>query len=577
MRPPNDRMSKKITASHERQNNNNKEDQENSANFRTVSMGDGPGLSNSSFYGRSSDSVSCWGDVPKRSTRLIDIISEMDYDNASDSRTSNCRGNQTHRNSERQQNMESRIAQDPDNTQQSIQDSSCSTEDNNSQNTSGHTRSPGSKGRERLLEWLRVSQAKRDENNRQIFSRWIDRLERLNKQGTTNVSPIQPVPFLPNELNNQMEYQHGTIFQQPVTNLPGLLAASTFLLGNQFSIQGTAPLPKLAVALQASLTPACFPNLLGGKVPLAGTHQCSTEIPSEDNSTEKIYCENSNQISVGSNMNEISQRSPFCAEATINKQIINENGEPDQQTHTTLPFQQSTYSQYLTDLGMNNLNPMTNGSYAQPYYIALPIVNDPAYCSQMFGYYCYPHQIITGPQMSSNLAAHLAVPRTHEVGQQLFYTMHPSVNQSQPFPSNQHFYTSEACTYTTNISESISSDLTDRRTDLPLSERSNPKQVSCNLPGHPESGYVVEKVKDNALIGAETDASVRCVEDEPEYVQKVDVISDDQPHSSFDFEGKWYSVLNDINPTTGSDQSNLSSIHSGLQFSSDNQLSATST
>ncbi|VEL42695.1 unnamed protein product, partial [Protopolystoma xenopodis] len=32
-------------------------------------------------------------------------------------------------------------------------------------------------GRERLLEWLRESQAKRDENNRQVFTRWIDRYE----------------------------------------------------------------------------------------------------------------------------------------------------------------------------------------------------------------------------------------------------------------------------------------------------------------------------------------------------------------------------------------------------------------
>ncbi len=52
--------------------------------------------------------------------------------------------------------------------------------------------------RQKLLDWLKASQAKRDENNRQVFSRWIEKMDNIKSQSREqNAGPTFYCDYLP--------------------------------------------------------------------------------------------------------------------------------------------------------------------------------------------------------------------------------------------------------------------------------------------------------------------------------------------------------------------------------------------
>ncbi|VDP96198.1 unnamed protein product, partial [Trichobilharzia regenti] len=113
-------------------------------------------------------------------------------------------------------------------------------------------------GREKLLEWLKLSQAKRDENNRQVFTRWIDKVDSLNQLDS------------PQTFNNNNNVINSTIFginagtiensdncMQP-SLIPNLMASSAFFVDNRLNVVHTndsivpaSVLPKINTVYQS--------------------------------------------------------------------------------------------------------------------------------------------------------------------------------------------------------------------------------------------------------------------------------------------------------------------------------------
>ncbi|CAH8847625.1 unnamed protein product [Trichobilharzia szidati] len=113
-------------------------------------------------------------------------------------------------------------------------------------------------GREKLLEWLKLSQAKRDENNRQVFTRWIDKIDSLNQLDS------------PQTFNNNNNVIDSTVFginagtiensdncMQP-SLMPNLMASSAFFVDNRLNVLHTndsvvpaSVLPKINTVYQS--------------------------------------------------------------------------------------------------------------------------------------------------------------------------------------------------------------------------------------------------------------------------------------------------------------------------------------
>ncbi|KAM7538113.1 hypothetical protein Aperf_G00000070874 [Anoplocephala perfoliata] len=81
--------------------------------------------------------------------------------------------------------------------------------------------------RKRLLDWLKASQAKRDENNRQVFSRWIERMD--NMQTQTREQSLCPIFFCDYLPTPHVMYSTMDGYQDERVNNPAVFLGSPFM------------------------------------------------------------------------------------------------------------------------------------------------------------------------------------------------------------------------------------------------------------------------------------------------------------------------------------------------------------
>lgn len=219
--------------------------------FRTSAMGDVDGMNNCS----PSESVGCWGDAPKRITRLSDILMDIKMEQNLSNRASHT---DTRNESCHVEHVSPQVTKESKNDASTSKKqhfplatgNECSTKETKS------SKAPTS-NRKRLLEWLQTSQAKRDENNRQVFSRWIDRIDSLHAQeALANQNfPANLGSAVANGTsvgsNDLTTFSSNGLFTT-VPTFPGLVAQQpTLLLGNPY-IANPNNIPQNKTALTAS-------------------------------------------------------------------------------------------------------------------------------------------------------------------------------------------------------------------------------------------------------------------------------------------------------------------------------------
>ncbi|CAL8098329.1 unnamed protein product [Calicophoron daubneyi] len=487
--------------SHERQNNNNKDDHETSSQYKTLSMGDIGTHSNSNFSLRSSDAVSCWGDVPKRPTRLADLITEIDGESSTAQRSTSTNTGSTHRHTERYHDVQPNSSKTY--SPRSKQTSSCSTESRNSNEESGSkTKSStgnNTAGREKLLEWLRSSQAKRDENNRQVFTRWIDRIESMSNQEAVaaNLSSAAAAAAAIAAAGNtvgHLDFQHNTLFAPPT--LPGLLTTPAFVIGNPVSVmpninpQGNAHFSKTNSPFQTPVNAAYLPTLLSTKasglngtsfVPgfnslltnlaspsnnlIEGLHnEANINSPTDSSSLTPdmikpdlmsqtqnnahicgsgltSFCSDSSGSSM-SNCESISPPQSVITPGSVNSGLVSDENEVNRQNKQSAP---NMYPQQHPPLGQLDAAAMTpnqgipGGYQPHSYYITMPYVSDPL-CPQMFYYYYYQNQLSSIMSAASGTGSQA---KSFGINQPFVYFVPTAPTGAQIPSTGQPFYMTE--------------------------------------------------------------------------------------------------------------------------------------
>ncbi|VDP33459.1 unnamed protein product [Echinostoma caproni] len=263
MKPFLDSTSAGSRHNHERQKNHLKETGDSVTRCKTYSLGTNVCLPDTNPLvpnSRSPDAVSCWGDVPKRQPRLADLFHASDEDLISSTRSSMTHCNDNAYMGQRTgpdrsvltESVGSSYKKSQSSYPKSITTASKTAESDESTNSKSN-KNPSGTGRERLLEWLRTSQAKRDENNRQVFTRWIDRIDSMNNQEsiTANLSSaaaLTSVAAVNMGTPGTVDFAHNSLFTSAFpgangtngTTLPGLIASPAFLIGGPFGML-TAP------------------------------------------------------------------------------------------------------------------------------------------------------------------------------------------------------------------------------------------------------------------------------------------------------------------------------------------------
>ncbi|KER33976.1 hypothetical protein T265_12468, partial [Opisthorchis viverrini] len=540
-------------AAHGRQNNNNKSMTEGNAQYKMISMGDGPVQPNSTFGGRSFDSVSCWGDVPKHSTRLIEILNEMD---TSPGRIPSHRsGPIASRTVERHNetdfpNVTTKFS---GKSKQPVASSAEVTVTTTEKSISGaNSKTSGTTGREKLLEWLRTSQAKRDENNRLVFSRWIDRLGSMNTK-----EPASPtVSHNAGGLNSADFQQTGVPLLSPPTILPGLFATPTLVmsnpiglmtsnyafsrLGNSFphTAQSTYGSSSLIVppnfSSNVSFTTNVSPNLLCTQQSneLAQPAMC---VLSTTESTDPARCDSLPRSHNTETPSHDSKLSSYNSESsTSNVYQLAENISVSPNASLTVSGESETENREQTNVPFTHVYPSvqevpltSNGVQHNPYYLSMPLLGD-SLIPQMYYYqYCYQNQN--------------ALPK------QACYSGSPVVYfvpQSQLSSSGQpvYFPTTYICTsgYRNSLEPMTPFDLADKQTNDPQDDK------LTKTWGH------ISSVQSGDFNTTVTDSFQKEPNSVPSQLESAEssaqTAADYNIPSTLDFDmNQWYSVLGSIN------------------------------
>ncbi|TGZ74719.1 hypothetical protein CRM22_000792 [Opisthorchis felineus] len=545
-------------AAHGRQNNNNKSITEGNTQYKMMSMGDGPVQPNSTFSGRSFDSVSCWGDVPKHSTRLIEILNEMDTSPGRNPshRSGPIASRTVERHSET--DLSNVTAKLSGKSKQPVASSAEVTVTTAEKLTSGaNSKNSGTAGREKLLEWLRTSQAKRDENNRLVFSRWIDRLGSMNTQEAA--SPT--VSHNAGGLNSADFQQTGAPLLSPPAILSGLFATPTLVmsnpiglmtsnyafsrLGNSFphTAQTTYGSSSLIMppnfSSNVSFTTNVSPNLLNTLCTQQSNElaQPAICVLSTTESTDPSRCDilpRSHNAETLSHDSKLSSYSPEYSTSNVHQ--LTENISVSPNTSLTVSGESETENKEQTNVPFTRVYPpvqevplTSNGVQHNPYYLSMPLVSD-SLIPQMYYYqYCYQNQ-------SQN-----ALPKqTCYSGSPLVYF----VPQSQLSSSGQPVYypTTYICTpgYRNSLEPMTSFDLADKQSNHPQDDKLT---ETLGYISSVQSGDFNTNVTDS--FQKESNSAPSQLESAESSVQTA---ADYNITSTLDFDmNQWYSVLGSIN------------------------------
>ncbi|KAF6777727.1 hypothetical protein AHF37_03094 [Paragonimus kellicotti] len=551
MKLPSESNTNRARISHERQNNSNKEDNEASLRFKTMPMGDGPTSSN--FSAPFLDSVSCWGDVPRRPARLIDILSDVEQEPATTSRSGISRITADQRPTEN--------VKLPDNQTSSpksfrIKPSTSSESNTCSSTTSTNSNSnkpPGIAGREKLLEWLRTSQAKRDENNRQVFTRWIDRIDSMNSQENTTIN-LTPGAVAATGNLNALDYQNGNFYTTPQT-LPGLLATPTFFIGNPMGMMTTSNVRTNQISNSVgNLPPGSYNAPSTDSLTVSPENlkpdflsQTTTNHSNFTNSNLETYLdETSTSVQPVADNSTATQPVSTSGTGLINKdQSINRSViVPSVSSYLS---QTSALNSTASCLVRSSTPGLIDALQPQPYYITMPVINNPL-CPPMFYYYCYQNQLSPGQNVLHHSPLKLPDPR-----QQLVYLVPAVGPHSSLTTTSQPMYVPDNCMCVPAyqpVPDQSNYDLINLNTDSSIHrifDASSYSSVTLSVPT--DSGNTKDETKTSSLDPTHS------LSMENGDTLNVNQTNNSEPSStappcsvnSLDFDmNQWYTILQDI-------------------------------
>ncbi|KAA3674532.1 uncharacterized protein DEA37_0003630 [Paragonimus westermani] len=593
-----------------RQNTNNKEDNVDSLRYKTMPMGDGPTSSN--YNAPPLDSVSCCGDVSRRPPKMIDILSDVEKESVSTSRsgissvTPRQRITESLKLPDNQTSSPKSLRIKPNTISESNKHSSTTGTSSNSNKPSGIA------GREKLLEWLRTSQAKRDENNRQVFTRWIDRIDSMNHQENTTINST-PSAVTASGNSDALDYPSVNFYTTPQTP-PGLLATPTFYIRNAMGLMTTSNvrtnqnLSKLASFIPASyniegtpfgigpfmsnITPHVLtvfspPNSVG-TLPPGSYHASSTDSLTDSSENLKpdflsqttTIHSNFTNSNVENHLDETSNSLQAVADnPTITRPVSTSctrmtNEDQSMNRSVVVP----SISSYISQTSALNSTAASLVSYnthgltdepPQPHYVTMPMVNNPLY-TPVFYYYCYQNQL----SFAQNLLHHSPL-KLFDPGQQLVYLVPTVGPHSSLTAMSQPMYIPDSgmCVPAYQpIPDQSNYDLTNLNSDSSMYrmfETSSYSSTISTLPAYSE----------NIEGGTETSSSdpINVLSMENDATLRVNQKSTSEPLSTaprcsvntLDFDvNQWYTILQDIG--CSSSLSDSSSIPTSVEVNNSN-------
>lgn len=477
--------------SHERQTNTHKENNDASTHYKSTPIGNNSCVhDNPLSSSRSPDTVGCWGDVPKRQTCLADLFHTTDEETMAMNRPNTIHtARLVSRTMDRCAVTSDTIAKSSSSHTKGLANETKSSSEGTDQN---FTKNSNGTGRERLLEWLRTSQAKRDENNRQVFTRWIDRIDSMNNQETINAnlsSAATLASCAPGYSASTLDFPHNSLFTSTLpgatgtngTALPGLLAPTAFFISNPLGMLCTPGLNTINTISpvkpntlhQNSLNNPYLPTMMPGRSapmnPLTSmtpvqpslitlaTNSSSNQtdkshsegIENSRNESETNKSENGSQSTTNLNLNSPARatygtdtnnvttassedmtngRSPVLKAGPASTESVGSGSTP-------LPLN-TVY--FPPTVPMNTMDPsMVSGSiHPSHYYVPMPLLNDPL-ASQMYYYYYCQNQMNNPATSNPNTIGTNATNKPLGFPQQwICYVPGPSAPAS--FPTTAH-------------------------------------------------------------------------------------------------------------------------------------------
>ncbi|THD22771.1 hypothetical protein D915_006299 [Fasciola hepatica] len=525
---------------HERQANTHKENNDSSTHYKTVPIGNNGCLHGGALPSpRSPDAVGCWGDVPKRQTCLADLFHTADEDSMPVNRPSTAHaarlGSRTADRFGTSESLGNTVKSSSNYTKGSTTDSKPSVSEDTAQKSNKNSNGTG---RERLLEWLRTSQAKRDENNRQVFTRWIDRIDSMNNQETlsanlTSATALASVTAAVGCSAGTVDFTHNPLFTSAFpgangtngTTLPGLLAPPAFLISNPLGMLCTPGLNTMNTistvrsntVYQNSLNNPYLPAVIPSKgVPVNTLAPLSPIQPSlitltsngtanqtdkshpdtmmaNQNESEASKLENSSQSNTNLNPNgpvrntygsDTNNVTGTTSEDTTNVKSSTMKGglvTPESIGHgSTTPFPLNTVY-FPPTVPLNTVDPSVVPGPIHPshYYVPMPLIND-SLASQMYYYYYYQNQIANPPAPNPNPTGTNAMNKPIGMPQPWVYYV-PSPGTPGSIPATGHsLYMSDNCMCMSTcptIVDSVPYEMSNRRSE---ESKENPLNVTSS-------------------------------------------------------------------------------------------------